>query len=169
MIKNTSGNIDLLNCKKTAFLCSQQCPADIVLKSYDWAIEQRDKGNCVISGFHSKIEKDVFHFLLNGKQPIILALARGLKKRYESEIQKAIKENRLLVISPFDESVKRITKETAIKRNEMMAEVADEIFIAYASQNGKLRNLMERNIAEGKKVFTFNSSGNKHLLEIDAV
>ncbi len=76
--------------------------------------------------------------MLKGKQPIILALARGLKKRYESEIQKAIKENRLLVISPFDESVKRITKETAIKRNEMMAKVADEIFVAYASKSGKL-------------------------------
>ncbi len=169
MIKNTSGNINLLNCKKTAFLCSQRCPADIVLKSYDWAIEQRDKGNCVISGFHSKIEKDVFHFLLKGKQPIILALARGFKKRYESEIQKAIKENRLLIISPFEESVKRITKETAIKRNEMMAKVADERFMSYASQNGKLMNLMERSIAEGKIVSTFNHSENKHLLEIGAV
>ncbi|ODS30104.1 MAG: hypothetical protein SCARUB_04788 [Candidatus Scalindua rubra] len=159
MFKDSSGNIDLINCKKTAFLCSQQCPADIVLKSYDWAIEQRDKGNCVISGFHSKIEKDVFHFLLKGKQPIILALARGLKKRYEPQIQKAINGNRLLIISPFGESVKRITKETAIKRNEMMAKVADEIFVAYASQNGKLINLMERSISEGKKVFTFNSSG----------
>ena len=169
MLKNTSGNIDLLNFKITAFLCSQRCPADIVLKSYDWAIEQRDKGNCIVSGFHSKIEKDVFHFLLKGKQPIILALARGLKNRYENEIQKAINEDRLLIVSPFKKSVKRITKETAIKRNEMMAKVADEIFVAYASQNGKLIDLMERSIAEGKKVFTFKNSENRHLLEIGAV
>jgi hypothetical protein len=57
------GNKKILNLHKTAFLCSRKIPADIILKSYDWAIEQRDKGICIISGFHSKIEKDVFQYL----------------------------------------------------------------------------------------------------------
>jgi hypothetical protein len=43
------------------------------------AIAQRESGNCVISGFHSQIEKDVLHYLLKGNQPIIVFLARGLK------------------------------------------------------------------------------------------
>ncbi|HHT9146151.1 MAG TPA: DNA-binding protein, partial [Candidatus Wunengus sp. YC61] len=77
---NYVGNKQLLENYKIAFLCSRKCPADIILKSYDWAIEQREKGVCVISGFHSKIEIDVLHYLLKGTQPIILALARGLKK-----------------------------------------------------------------------------------------
>jgi len=51
------GNKELLKLKKTAFLCSRKIPASAVLKCYDWAIEQREKGNCVISGFHSKLEK----------------------------------------------------------------------------------------------------------------
>jgi hypothetical protein len=68
---HTLGSIDILKLHKTAFLCSRKCPADIVLKSYDWAIERREKGECVISGFHSKIEKDVLHYLLKGAQPII--------------------------------------------------------------------------------------------------
>jgi len=42
-------------------------PALVVLKCYDWAIEQREAGISVISGFHSLIEKDVFHYLLKGK------------------------------------------------------------------------------------------------------
>ena len=86
----TLGNTDILKLHKTAFLCSRKCPADIVLKSYDWAIEQREKGVCVISGFHSKIEKDVLHYLLKGSQPVILALARGLKKRLEHELKEAL-------------------------------------------------------------------------------
>ncbi len=45
-------------------MCSRRCPADIVLKSYDWAIAQMEKGVCVISGFHSKTEKDVLRSLL---------------------------------------------------------------------------------------------------------
>jgi hypothetical protein len=66
---HTLGNTDLLNLQKVAFLCSRKCPAAVVLKSYDWAIEQRDNGVCVISGFHSRIEKDVLHYLLKGAQP----------------------------------------------------------------------------------------------------
>jgi len=54
-------------------LCSRKVRADILIKSYDWAIEQRGKGNCIISGFHSQIEKDVFHYLLKGSQPIIIS------------------------------------------------------------------------------------------------
>jgi hypothetical protein len=37
------GNIDPLKQPKTAFLCSRKVPASVVLKCYDWAIEQREK------------------------------------------------------------------------------------------------------------------------------
>ena len=53
------GNEGLLKLSKTAFLCSRQVPASAVLRCYDWAIVQREAGTCVISGFHSTIEKDV--------------------------------------------------------------------------------------------------------------
>ncbi|MCR4342766.1 MAG: hypothetical protein NUV40_02560 [Patescibacteria group bacterium] len=96
------GNQKLLNTHKTAFLCSRKCPSDIILKSLDWAKKKKDKGECVISGFHSRIEKDVFNILLKGNQPIILVLARGMKKRWPAEIKEAIENNRLLIISPFD-------------------------------------------------------------------
>ncbi len=109
----TAGNSEILKHHKTAFLCSRTFPPQIVLKAYDWATEKREKGNCVIAGFHSQIEKDVFHYLLKGDQPIILTLARGMKRRIEPEIQKGLEDNRLLIISPFDESVKRITAQSS--------------------------------------------------------
>ncbi|MBI5206545.1 MAG: hypothetical protein HY934_02025 [Candidatus Firestonebacteria bacterium] len=65
MITETFGNTELLKLPKTAFLCSRQVPSSVILKCYDWAIAQRDAGNCIISGFHSRIEKDVFHYLLS--------------------------------------------------------------------------------------------------------
>lgn len=40
MIKESLGNTDLLELPKTAFLCSRQVPASVVLKCYDWAIAQ---------------------------------------------------------------------------------------------------------------------------------
>ncbi|MFO0794865.1 MAG: DNA-processing protein DprA [Candidatus Brocadiaceae bacterium] len=154
---NFIGNKQLLEHHKVAFLCSRKCPADIILKSYDWAIEQREKGVCVISGFHSKIEKDVLHYLLKGNQPIILVLARGYKKRIEPELQKALDKNRLLLISPFGEDVKRVTRETANQRNRFMAELANEIFVAYASQGGNTEKLITDISRTGKPVSSFKT------------
>lgn len=113
MIHATQGNINFLKLQKTAFLCSRKIPASVVLKCYDWVIKQRESGVCVISGFHSQIEKDALHYLLKGKQPIILALARGLKKKIEPEFEKPLEQGRLLIISPFDKRTKRVTEQTA--------------------------------------------------------
>ncbi len=137
------GNQKLLETHKTTFLCSRKCPSDIILKSLDWAKEKKDRGECVISGFHSQIEKDVFNILLKGNQPIILVLARGMKKRWPAAIKKAVENNRLLIISPFDDSVKYITQETANRRNALMAELADEIFLAFYTKGGNLHNLIK--------------------------
>mgnify|MGYP000878486033 FL=1 len=137
------GNEQLLKLQKTAFLCSRSITASAVLKCYDWAIAQREAGNCVISGFHSQLEKDVLHYLLKGKQPIIIALARGLKKKIEPELIKPLEEGRILIISPFDKTVKRVTEQTAEIRNKMMIELADNITIGYASKGGKLEKLLQ--------------------------
>ncbi len=137
-IKEHIGNKALLELNKTAFLCSRKVPASIVLKCYDWAIKQREEGNCVISGFHSQIEKDVLHYLLKGNQPIIVVLARGLKQKIEPEFLEPIEKGRLLIITLFEEKVKRVTTETAKLRNQMMIELADNITIGFASEDGML-------------------------------
>ena len=151
------GNTDLLKLPKTAFLCSRQVPAGVVLKCYDWAIAQREAGRCIISGFHSQLEKDVMHYLLKGTQPIMLALARGLKKRLEPELSDVLSEKRLLIITPFDEKVKRVTRETANQRNRFMAELADEIFVAYASQGGNIEKLITDISFKGKTISSFKT------------
>jgi predicted Rossmann fold nucleotide-binding protein DprA/Smf involved in DNA uptake len=142
MITAILGNTELLKLTKTAFLCSRKVPASVVLKCYDWAIEQREKGVCVISGFHSQIEKDVLHYLLKGKQPIVLALARGLKEKIEPELEKPLQDGRLLIISPFDKAVKRVTAQTAQTRNRLMLDLADQITLGYVNPVGHLLELL---------------------------
>jgi predicted Rossmann fold nucleotide-binding protein DprA/Smf involved in DNA uptake len=139
-----TGNLELLSLPKTAFLCSRKIPANIVLKCYDWAIEQRDNKNCIISGFHSQIEKDVFHYLLKGSQPIIIALARGLKDNFESEILTAVGKGRLLIISPFEVEIKRVTSKTAEIRNRLMIELADKIAVGFLNEFGTLSKLLKK-------------------------
>ena len=139
----TIGNIDLLKLHKTAFLCSRKVSASVVLKCYDWDTQQRDAGHCVISGFHSQLEKDVLHFLLKGTQPIILVLARGMKKRFEPEIEKALSQNRMLIISPFEKEIIRVSEKTAQVRNRLMVEIADSITVGFFSKGGLLEELIQ--------------------------
>jgi predicted Rossmann fold nucleotide-binding protein DprA/Smf involved in DNA uptake len=141
---NLIGNKELLNLHKTAFLCSRKVPASVVLKCYDWAIKQREAGNCIISGFHSQIEKDVLHYLLKGNQPIIVVLARSLKDKTEPEFLIPLHEGRLLIISPFEKPVKRVTEKTAEIRNQFMIQISDKIAVGYAKEGGIIENLMQK-------------------------
>ncbi len=146
------GNTELLKLEKTAFLCSREIPASIVLKCYDWAIVQREQGNCIIGGFHSKIEKDVLHYLLKGDQPIILAMARGLKQRMEPELNHEIAKGRLLVLTPFGPDIKRITERTAMIRNQFMIDLSDKLAIGFSSKGGNLEKLLKQTKKEILKI-----------------
>lgn len=137
------GNQHLLKLHKTAFLCSRKIQAAAVLKCYDWAIKMRNEGKCVISGFHSPLEKDLFSILIKGKQPVIISLARGLKQKLEPELQQPMDDGRLLVITPFDETVKRVTEKTATVRNRMMIELTDEVVVGFASEGGNLKKMLQ--------------------------
>lgn len=142
-IVEMQGDEDLLKLHKTAFLCSRKIPSAAVLKCYDWAIAQRDAGRCVVSGFHSTLEQDVFHYLAKGEQPIILVLARGMKKRWEAEIQKMLDRGRFLIITPFNRDIKRSSKRTAALRNKVILSLADAVCIGYLNPEGKLQQLLQ--------------------------
>ncbi|WP_424947164.1 DNA-binding protein [Candidatus Spongiihabitans sp.] len=134
----TFGDIAIAERRKTAFLCSRKYPARAVLPIYDWAKAMRDAGECVMSGFHSRLERDLLDILIKGDQPIILATARGLPKRYPVAVKQAIDDGKLLVTSPFPASVSRITAGTSRHRNAFMLSVAERIVIGHMSQTGIL-------------------------------
>ena len=139
------GNKDILKKHKTGFLSSRKCPADVILKSYEWAKKQRAEGNCVVCGNHSQIEKDVFEILLKGEQPLVLVLPRGLKKRWDKSWIDSVEKGKLLIISPFDKKITRITRETAIKKNETIICLSDQLTIGYKSPKGQLDKLLTDN------------------------
>jgi len=154
--KSHFGNKDILKNNKLAFFCSQKCPPDIILKSYDLAIELREKGICVISGFHTQIEKDVLHYLLKGKQSIIICPARSIDNyRIPKEQKEAFDNRRILYISSFNNKYKRISKELSFKRNKHIVDIADEIFIADAGKDSITEKTMEYAISINKKVSNF--------------
>ena len=52
------GNLSLLPERKTALFCSARCPGDAILHACDTARQWRDEHRCIISGFHSVVEKE---------------------------------------------------------------------------------------------------------------
>lgn len=136
------GNKDILNNYKIGFLSSMKCPAEVVLKSYEWAKYQRNEGNCVVCGNHSQIEQDVFDILLKGEQPLVLVLPRGLKKRWDKSWLENIEKKRLLIISPFLKDITRVTRVTAIQKNKTIINQSDKIVVGYKSPNGQLDRLL---------------------------
>ena len=138
------GNLDLLAPPKTALFCSARCPGSAILRAYDQAAQWRDAGRCIISGFHSPVEKECLRILLRGTQPIILCPARALPKRIPPEWQAALDAGRLLLLSAFPESETRITTDLARRRNEFVAALADEVIIIHATPGGHVAQLSEQ-------------------------
>ena len=127
---------------KTAFLCSDMFSAGSVLKSYDWAGEMKRANQCVMSGFQSKMERDVFEILLKGSSPLIWVISRGMFDRTPVKMQVHISSGRLLIVSPFDQAIKRPNRKLAFERNQFVVDNADELVFAHIHKGGMLERLM---------------------------
>lgn len=162
------GNLDILDKKLLGFFCSVKCPGNIILKTYDLARALRDTGIAVISGFHSPIEKDCLDILIKGNQPIVICPARSIENmRIPKVWRKALSQDQLLVLSPFEPKYRRLTGRLAEQRNQFVATLANKIFIAHAEQGGGTERFCEEVIRLGKPVYTFDNSGNKNLKQLE--
>lgn len=135
---------------KIAFLASRTISSESVLRCYDWATEQNQLGRCVVSGFHSKLEKDVFHFLLKTKTPTILVLGRALYKKQPAEFETAVSVGLLQIISVSNSP--RQTETTARLRNEYIISIADEVVFASLNEQSSLYPLYQQAKADNKKI-----------------
>lgn len=130
------GNQELLKLQKTAFFASSNIATETVLQVYDWATDMRNRGECVVSGFNSKLEQDVLHFLLKGSQPVIIVLARRMYKVISKELHEALIQKRLLIVSVSN--VVRQSKNTAMMRNRWICEMANRILFIGVTERSSL-------------------------------
>ena len=136
------GPVELLANQKTALFCSARTPGEAILRAYDMARRLRDEGATVISGFHSPIEKECLKTLLRGKQPIIICPARAIERMHiPTECRPAFDSGRILFLSPFIEKPKRIDRQSALYRNEVVAALADTIYLAHIEPGGDLERI----------------------------
>ena len=163
------GNFGLLKEPLTALFCSQRCPGDLILKTYDVVRAMRDAGVSVIGGFQTPMEKECLRLLLRGSQPIVVCPARGIDTmRIPRDWKAALEEGRLLVLSPFPSTRRRPTAELAAQRNDLVSDLAAQVFIAHAALGGKTEAFARKLAASDKPLLTLDSPANGNLVKMGA-
>lgn len=133
------GNASVLDSQLNALLCSKACPGDKIIEAIDLAQRSRAENRAVISGFHTPVEKECLRIFLRGPQRIVICPARGLDPfQLPADWQMKFKRGELLIVSSFDSSVRRPTKETAELRNQLVVDLATKVTIIHASRGGAL-------------------------------
>lgn len=146
-------------------ICSIQCPGSIIIKTFDVIRRLRDEKMVLIGGFHSPMERECLDILLRGSQPVILCPARSLRNlRMGKAARKALAEGRLLVLTVFDDEVRRSTASGAILRNDLVAALAGVVLVPHAAKNGKTWTTVLRALENGQKILTFADEANTDLI-----
>ena len=136
------GDASVLRRPLTGFFCSRRFPARAVFPVLDWARAAREQGESVISGFHSNLERDALEILLAGGAPAVMALARGIPRRFRPDVRRGLESGRLVLASPFPAEVRRQTAETAAVRNRFILRLCAQAVAGWASPDGSLARLL---------------------------
>ena len=166
----SKGNFSILDKTLIGFFCSVRCPGDVILKTYDLARALRSVDVTLIGGFQSPMEKDFLDLVLRGPSSVVVCPARGLSTmRIPKGWKNSLAEGRLLLLSFFDDNIRRPTADIAAKRNAYVAALAHRLLVAHAEKGGKTEKLCKDALAQDKPVFVQDSSHNAHLLQLGAV
>ena len=166
---NSKGNLSLLDEPLTALFCSNRCPGDLILKTYDLARAMRDAGITVIGGFQTPMERECLRLLLRGSQPVVVFPARGIDNmRIPRDWGTALDDGRLLVLSPFPATARRPTAELAAQRNNLVAELAQQVLITHAAPGSKTEAFARHLADAGQPLLTLDSPANANLVEMGA-
>ena len=163
------GDPTILDRKLLGFFCSVRCPGDVILKTYDLARALRSAEVTLIGGFQSPMEKEFLDLVLRGPSPVVVCPARGVgAMRIPKSWKKPLADGRLLLLSLFDDAIRRPTVAIASQRHAYVAALAERLLIAHAERGGKTEALCKDALAQGKPVFVLDSPDNAHLMELGA-
>ena len=165
----SKGRLGVLEKPLLGFFCSVRSPGDTILKTYDLARALRNADATIIGGFQSPMEKECLDLLLRGTAHVVVCPARGLgRMRVPAGWKKPLAEGRMLLLSFFDDGVRRPAADLTAKRNAHVAALADRILIAHAGKGSKTEGLCKDALARRKPVFTLDSPDNARLVELGA-
>jgi predicted Rossmann fold nucleotide-binding protein DprA/Smf involved in DNA uptake len=169
MTDTSVGNRALLRTRKLGLFCSIHCPGRLVARLYDLARALRDARVTLVGGFHSPMERECLRLILRGSGPAIVCPARNIERlRPPPEWKAALEAGTLLVVAGVRGPPRRVTRELAAQRNEVVASLSEALFVAYAEPGGRTEHIARAALGAGKAVFTFEDPAMAHLREMGA-
>ena len=136
------GNLDLLKNHKIGFLSSQKFAPNTINKIKVW-LQSVNQEDCIVSGFQSKNEYELLNLLLRYNKKIILVLARDMFDNCPKKFIRAVDDGRMLIITPYDTTLKINTREAAKSRNQFVLDTSDRIVIGDLSIGGMLDRMLK--------------------------
>lgn len=135
----TLGNDLLLARTKIGYFASSKIASLSVLPTLDWAtdVAKRDDVS-IVSGFHSRLEREVLDILLRGRCGIICVLARPIYKVIPAKYCDAFADGRVLFISHNSSKSTMTSRRLCRLRNEYIASICDEIVFSSLSPDSSL-------------------------------
>ncbi len=140
-----AGNLGLLDLPLTAFLASRSSMGLACQTPAAWP----ERPACVISGFLSPMERTVFNTCLADGIPMVWILARGLGhdmpcpfRGIDRPIQRALDAGRLLIMTPFDETLRGFSAARAAWCNQYVLHLAASAVIGQLTPDGMLACLL---------------------------
>jgi len=142
-----AGETALLAEPLLGLIASRECPGNVLLETLDRVSEWVKAGHVIVSGFHSPLEQQVLRSVLRRKGRVVKVLARGLDPersvlRLTPEEGLALRESRLLVISPFGSDVTRTTRVTSLQRNRFVLALSDKTVLPHVSSGSPVEGLL---------------------------
>jgi len=162
------GDLALLDRRPLALFCSSRCPGSLIVQASDLAHALADRGAAVIGGFHTPVERACLEILLGGAGPLIVCPARGMYKVIPAALRKPLADGRLLLLSPFAETERRVTAELAAARNRFVAALAERVLFVHAAPGGRTEALAREVIGWGKPVDALAHEANANLRNLGA-
>ena len=137
--------------------------------TYDLMQRLKLQDRVIAGGFHSPMERTCMDILLRGRTTLILCPARGiLRLQVRPDWRTPLSENRLLIVSPFDDDVRRSTHQLASSRNRFVAALAGSLFIPYAARKSHTELFAADMLSVGKIVFTLPDPESRPLIDLGA-
>jgi predicted Rossmann fold nucleotide-binding protein DprA/Smf involved in DNA uptake len=136
------GSTEILEARKIGLFCSVGFPGDVSTTAGGAARKLCEEDAAVISGFHSPVEKECLRILLDRNRPLILCPARTIARmRIPRKWKPALEDGRLMILSRFERSPRRVDTSSARRRNELVAALSDEILIIHAEPGGAIERI----------------------------
>lgn len=140
------GDKSILKRKTIGFFSSSKISSEQSIKCKEWVKQKIKNNEIIICGNINCIEQQIINILLDNKQLFILVLANGFKTCINEKIGRAIDENKILILTPFEEEVITYTKETAYIRNRLIIKLSKELYVGTVSKEGNLDKLLQQEI-----------------------